>query len=45
MSESVSSISKPNSGGRYNNKKERSICCHCSSVADKCYKLHEYPPG
>ena len=39
--------------GRYggkggNPKKERPICTYCGVVghiADKCYKLHAYPPG
>ena len=29
-------------------KKERPICTYCGltgHIADKCYKLHEYPPG
>ena len=31
-----------------NTKKERPICTYCGfigHIADKCYKLHGYPPG
>ena len=31
-----------------NNKKDISVCTHCGMlghIADKCYKLHGYPPG
>ena len=38
-----------NQGGKNGNaKKERPVCTYCGivgHVADKCYKLHEYPPG
>lgn len=39
---------KPNSGNKYENKKEMPICSHCGiqgHIIDKCYKLHGYPPG
>ena len=39
---------KPNSGNRYGNKKERPICSHCDiqgHTIDKCYKLHGYALG
>ena len=38
-----------NHGGKGgNSKKERLVCTYCgltSHIADKCYKLHGYPPG
>ncbi|XP_030928874.1 uncharacterized protein LOC115954994 [Quercus lobata] len=38
-----------NNGGKGgNSKKERPVCIYCGftgHIADKCYKLHEYPPG
>ena len=36
-----------NKGGG-NGKKERPVCTYCGftrHIADKCYKLHGYPPG
>ena len=37
-----------NQGGKNDNaKKERPVCTYCGivgHVADKCYKLHRYPP-
>ena len=38
-----------NNGGKGGNfKKERPVCTYCGftgHIADKCYKLHGYPPG
>ena len=42
-------VPQGNQGGKNGNaKKERHVCTHCGivgHVADKCYKLHGYPPG
>ena len=37
-----------NGGKEANSKKERPICTYCGftgHIANKCYKLHGYPPG
>ncbi|KAF3963172.1 hypothetical protein CMV_012409 [Castanea mollissima] len=37
-----------NGGKKGNSKKERPVCTYCGltgHIADKCYKLHGYPPG
>ena len=42
-------VNHGNQGGKNgNSRKERSVCTYCGlvgHVADKCYKLHGYPPG
>ena len=37
-----------NGGKGTNGKKDRPLCTYCGftgHIADKCYKLHGYPPG
>ena len=44
----ASSRSKSNHGGKGNSKKEGPICTYYGKIghiADKCYKLHGFPPG
>ena len=44
----ASSSSKHSHSGKGNSKKERHICTHCGKsghIADKCYRLHGFPPG
>ena len=42
-------VNHGNQGGKNgNSRKERPVCTYCGlvgHVADKCYKLHGYPPG
>ena len=44
----ASSGSKHSHSGKGNSKKEGPICTHCGKsrhIANKCYKLHGFPPG
>ena len=44
----ASSGSKNNHGGKDKSKKEGPICTYYGKIghiADKCYRLHDFPPG